>query len=58
MNKEELKALRARLNLTQSELALRLGIRRGQVAKLEAGECEIRGAVAVLLGQMATAHPN
>lgn len=53
MTPSQLKTLRASLCLTQTQMALKLGITRGQVAKIEAGERKISRPVALLALQLA-----
>lgn len=48
MNKDELLSLRKRLNLTQSQMAEKLGITLSAVFKLESGENNMSKPVAML----------
>lgn len=48
MNNTELRALRQRLNLTQSQMAEKLGITLSAVFKLESGENNMSRPVAML----------
>lgn len=52
MNKDELRALRLRLNLTQSQMAEKLGITLSAVFKLESGENNMSKPVAMLASKM------
>ena len=52
MTPEELKSLRATLNLTQPAMAARLGMSHSGYRKYEAGDRKISGPVLVLLKQM------
>lgn len=56
MNKEELKALRLRLNLTREAMAEKLGITASAVYKIESGENQMRKSVAMLCQQLANHH--
>ena len=56
MNKDELLALRKRLNLTQSAMAEKLGITLSAVFKLESGENNMSKPVAMLCQQLANHH--
>lgn len=49
MTNRELKELRVKLGLTQTEMGLKLGITRGQIAKLEAGDSSITPMLELLL---------
>lgn len=49
MTGAELRALRLRLDLTQQEMADRLGISASAVAKLESGRNKLRGSTAKLI---------
>lgn len=56
MNKNELKALRTKLGLTQTQIAEKLGITLSAVYKLESGENNMSKPVAMLCRQMVTHH--
>ena len=53
MDKEKLKELRVKLDLTQEEMAERLGITAGAVSKIETGAHGLRGSTRKLAEQMA-----
>jgi transcriptional regulator with XRE-family HTH domain len=48
MNKEDLKAIRLGLKLSQADFASKLGITRVQVNRLENGKQPIQGSVEIL----------
>ena len=52
---ERLKALRAKLGLTQTDMAEKLAISQGQYSKLESGEREPSGPLALLIAHLETA---
>lgn len=52
MDKNELKALRLKLKLTQVQMAEKLGVSRSAIAKYEAGEV-MRKSVSMLAEQLA-----
>lgn len=52
MDAHELKALRKKLELTQTQLAEKLGISRTAVAKLESGENNMSKPVAMLVEKL------
>lgn len=56
MNSQELRALRLKLNLTQTQMAERLGITLSAVYKLESGENNMSKPVAILCQQLAAHH--
>lgn len=53
MNKDELKSLRLSLNLTQPQLAEKLGVTRDAIAKYESGKTNMRKSVAMLAESIA-----
>lgn len=52
MNKDELKSLRLKLGLTQSQMAEKLGITLSAVFKLESGKNNMSKPVAMLAEQL------
>ena len=57
MNKDELKALRGKLNLTQKAMGERLGISHSAVVKLESGENNMSKPVAMLAAKLSEELP-
>jgi transcriptional regulator with XRE-family HTH domain len=53
----DVRALRLRLKITQTELARRLGVDQSTVSRLEK-QGEVEGPLSILLGQMATERPR
>lgn len=58
MDKEELKALRVKLGLTQKEFGDKLGLKRSAIAKLESGKNGLRGSTLKLVEQLETQSGN
>lgn len=56
MNGQELKELRAYLGLSQSQLAIKLGVTANQVYKLEAGKNKIQGPTLILINYLQKEH--
>ena len=56
MNKEELKALRDKLGLSQEAMGEKLGITAGAISRIESGENNMSKPVAMLCRQMVNHH--
>jgi transcriptional regulator with XRE-family HTH domain len=56
MDKDELKALRLKLRLTQKQMGERLGVSRSAIAKYEGGEINISKPVSMLCQQLENHH--
>ncbi len=58
MNAKELKSLRDRLGLNQTDMGLKLGISRTAIAKLEAGINNMSKPVEMLAEQLSSTRPS
>ena len=55
LNPDQIRKARKRLNLTQAELAEKIGLSRNAIAQWETGRCSPRGPAEILIRQMLAA---